>query len=148
MKVYLLQDVKSLGRKGEVVDVNDGFARNFLIKKNLGVQENSKLADETRKELKQKVRQKETEAKLQKKLLGKLKGFSLCLKKTAAESGSLYSAVREGEIAEGIRRELQIPANLSNIKLKEPIHSLGSFSVRFAEKGESVEFQVIVEKEQ
>lgn len=104
MKVILLKDVKDLGREGDVVDVSDGYARNFLFPQNLGVQASE---DELRRK---KEREQAEERKAKKEVgragdfAGKLEGFELIIKEKANEAGTFYAAVTKETVARALAK--------------------------------------------
>ena len=130
MKVILLQDVKSLGKKGEIVNVNDGYARNFLLPKKM-----AKVADnQAVKELKE--QNKSAEIKAQKEyeeaveLGDKMKEMNIEIYSKAGEGGRLFGSITAKEIAEQLKKQKGIAVDKRKILLNEPIRVLGS---RFVE---------------
>lgn len=126
MKVILLDDVKKLGKKGELVDVNDGYARNFLLKKKLGVEAtNNALNDLRLKKEADKRRQLELleEAK---ELAAQLKESKVTIKIKAGDGGRIFGSVSTKEIAKSIKEQLNLSIDKKKMQLDEPIKSLGS----------------------
>lgn len=126
MKVILLDDVKKLGKKGELVDVNDGYARNFLLKKKLGVEAtNNALNDLKLKKEADKRRQLELleEAK---ELAAQLKESKVTIKIKAGDGGRIFGSVSTKEIAKSIKEQLNLSIDKKKMQLDEPIKSLGS----------------------
>ena len=107
MKIILLQDVKSLGKKGEIVDVSDGYARNFIFPKKFGVEANAKNLNDLKlqKANDEKVAA-ENLAKAQ-ELSGKLKDRKVVVKLKAGEGGKTFGSVSSKEIAEVIAWQLE-----------------------------------------
>ena len=104
MKVILLQDVKGQGKKGEVVDVNEGYARNFLIKKGLAeIATASKLNDLTQKKAAADYHKAE-EVKATKALAAEIKGKSFIVKIKAGQNGKVFGSVTGANIADEIGR--------------------------------------------
>lgn len=129
MKVILLQDVKSLGKKGEIVNVNDGYARNFILPKKLGVEATGKNLNDLKlqKNNEKKVAQENLEAA--KALAAKLAegGVSLAIK--VGEGGRAFGSVSSKEIAAAVKEQMGLELDKKKISLKEPIKSLGTHIV-------------------
>ena len=130
MKVILLKDVKGTGKKGEVKEVSDGYARNFLLKKKLAV-----VADNTAvKELGEKKKseeikaQKEYEAAVE--LGKKMEELNVVIYTKAGDGGRLFGSITSKDIAEQIKKQHSIEVDKRKIHLDEPIRVLGS---RFVE---------------
>ena len=129
MKVILLQDVKSLGKKDEIVDVSDGYARNFVLPKKLGVEATPKNLNELK--LKKAHEEKVAAEKLAaaKELADKMKDESVTLSIKVGEGGKTFGAVSSKEIAEAMKKELGYDIDKKKIVVKEPIKSLGTHIV-------------------
>lgn len=129
MKVILLEDVKSLGKKGEIVNVSDGYARNFVLPKHVGVE----ATDKNKNELKL---QKQHEDKLAaerlaqaKELAVKLDGLTIEVSMKAGENGKVFGSVASKEIAEQASRQHGLTLDKKKIVLEEPIRSFGMHEV-------------------
>ena len=129
MKVILLQDVKSLGKEGEIVNVNDGYARNFIIPKKLGVEANSRNMND----LKLKKSNEEKIAKVNKeaaeKLAGELKAGQVALKIKVGEGGKAFGSVSAKEIAAAVKNQMGLDVDKKKIQLKETLKTLGTHMV-------------------
>jgi large subunit ribosomal protein L9 len=129
MKLILREDVKSLGKKGETVNVAEGYARNFLLPKGLAVPvTEGKLREAT---LIQDGRLKK-EARLQQNaesLAARLNGLALTVAARTGESGKLYGAVTNKDIALELERVLGKTFDKRKLELPEPIKTLGTFLV-------------------
>lgn len=125
MKVILLQDVKSLGKKGEIVNVNDGYARNFILPKKLGVEANSKNLNDLKlqKQNKEKVAQENLEAA--KELAKKLEEGKVELTMKTGEGGRAFGSVSSKEIAVAVKEQMGYDIDKKKIQMKESIKSLG-----------------------
>ena len=126
MKVILLEDVKSLGKKGEVVNVNDGYARNLLFKKNLGI-------EATKQNLNDLKLQKQNNDKLEaerleeaKKLAKELEEKEVVLAIKTGSDGRVFGSVSTKEIAE---EQLGYELDKKKMHLKDAIKSIGTFHV-------------------
>lgn len=128
MKVLLTQDVKAVGKKGEIVEVNDGYARNFLIKKGMAQQATSNVINETnqRNAALERQRQKEYEEAV---ALGKeLKGKSIVIPIKFGENGKPFGAVTSKEISQELAK-MGYEVDKKKINLKDSIKSAGIFDV-------------------
>lgn len=132
MKVILLQEVKGTGRKDQILEVSDGFARNFLLPRKLAREataealnsiEKAKEAQQHRED----VKKSEAEHKAR-----DLKGKLVVVKAKAGEGGRLYGSVTAAEIADALKAQHAIEVDRRKIELEEPIRSAGqtTFSVR------------------
>ena len=129
MKVILLQDVKALGKKGEVVNVNDGYARNFILPKKLGVEANGKNLNDPKlqKNNEAKVAQEHLDAA--KKLAEELKAGKVVLTMKVGEGGRTFGSVSSKEIAEAVKEQMHLDIDKKKIQLKEQIKTLGTHIV-------------------
>ena len=129
MKVILLQDVKALGKKGEVVNVNDGYARNFILPKKLGVEANGKNLNDLKlqKNNEAKVAQEHLDAA--KKLAEELKAGKVVLTMKVGEGGRTFGSVSSKEIAEAVKEQMLLNLDKKKIQLKEQIKTLGTHIV-------------------
>lgn len=129
MKVILLQDVKALGKKGEVVNVNDGYARNFILPKKLGVEANGKNLNDLKlqKNNEAKVAQEHLDAA--KKLEEELKAGKVVLTMKVGEGGRTFGSVSSKEIAEAVKEQMHLDIDKKKIQLKEQIKTLGTHIV-------------------
>ena len=125
MKVILKENVKSIGKKDEIVNVSDGYARNFLFPKNLAVEANSSnLAKlKTKKDSENfKKNQEKEEAKV---LAEKMEKVRLHFKVKTGENGKVFGGVSSKEIAEKLEKEYNFKVDKKKIELKETIKTLG-----------------------
>ena len=126
MKVILLKDVKGTGKKGEMKEVSDGYARNFLVPKKMAVQADSVAI----KELNEKNKSKEIKAQKEYEeavLLGKqMEEINIEIYSKAGEGGRLFGSITSKEIAEQLKKHKDIDVDKRKILLDEPIRSLGS----------------------
>ena len=129
MEIILTQDVRSLGKKGEVVKVSDGYARNFILPKKLGLQA-------TKQNLYELEQQKAAEAKRQKELLEEAKDFAKKLGKIsikvgikAGEGGKTFGSISTREIAAAVKDQFNLDIDKKKIQLSDPIKNAGSYTV-------------------
>lgn len=129
MKVILLQDVKSLGKKGEIVNVNDGYARNFILPKKMGVEATGKNLNDLKlqKNNEKKVAQEQLDAA--KALAEKLAKGKVELTIKVGEGGRAFGSVSSKEIAAAVKEQMGLDVDKKKIQLKETIKSLGVHNV-------------------
>ena len=128
MKIVLLQDVKGTGKKGEIKEVSDGYAKNFLLKKGMAkVADNSALAENKTKQSADAFH-KATEIANAKQIALKLKGKSVTLAIKCGENGKTFGSVTSKEIAEELVK-LGFEIDKKKIELKETIKTVGNFTV-------------------
>lgn len=130
MEVILLEDVKSVGKKGQVVTVNDGYARNCIIKKKLGIEATPKNINDLK--LKNANNAKIEKEKLEeaKKLSEELKEMSVTVKIKTGAGGKVFGSVSSKEIAEAIKKQLNLELDKKKMLLDEPIKSLGTHIIK------------------
>ena len=129
MKVILLEDVKSLGKKGDVLNINDGYARNFVLPKKLGVEANNKNLNDLKL-------QKAKEEKIARQQLEAAQAFAkemeedaVVLSIKAGEGGRTFGSVSSKEIAQAYKEQKGKEIDKKKIVLPEPIRSFGVFEV-------------------
>ena len=129
MKVILLQDVKSLGKKGEIVNVNDGYARNFILPKKLGIEATSKNINDLKL-------QKQNEEKVAQENLDAAKAFAeelstkeIILTLKVGEGGRTFGSVSSKEISEAAKKQLNLDIDKKKLQLENPIRNLGVTNV-------------------
>ena len=125
MKVILLQDVKALGKKGEIVNVNDGYARNALFPKKLAVEANAKNMNDLKLQNQHadKVAQENYEAALA--LAKELEDKKVVVKMKGGEGGRTFGSVSTKEIAAAAKEQLGLELDKKKMQLPEPIRSFG-----------------------
>lgn len=129
MKVILLEDVKSLGKKGEIVNVNDGYARNFILPKKLGLEANGKNLNDLKlhKANEEKVAKEVLEEA--KELAKKLEAGEVSLAIKIGEGGRSFGSISSKEIAVAVKGQLALEVDKKKIQLKDSIKTLGTHSV-------------------
>ena len=130
MKVILLQDVKSVGKKGDIIDANDGYARNFLIPKKMGVPANAENMNNLKL-------QKSNEAKIAQEQLEEAQNFAkeleskeVVLSIKAGEGGRTFGSVSSKEIATAFKEQCGITIDKKKIQLQESIKNFGVYEVK------------------
>ena len=129
MKVILLEDVKSVGKKDEVVEVNNGYARNVLFRKNLAIEATNKALNDLklRKANDDKLA---AEALADAKVLAKeIEEKQLVLKMKVGEGGRTFGSVSSKEISEAAKKQLNLDIDKKKLQLESPIRNLGVTNV-------------------
>ena len=129
MKVILLKDIRKLGKKDDVVEVSDGYARNFLLPKKMGVEANAENMAKLQAQNSSKQFKKDTEKEEAQKLAEKMNKISLRIQVKAGENGKIFGGVTAKEIAENLKKEYSIEIDKKKVLLPETIKNLGTFTV-------------------
>lgn len=130
MKLILLQDVKGQGKKGEIIEASDGYARNFLMPRKLAapatadVLNAKKIADEATQ------RRMRLEKEAAEKLAKELKDLPVHIKAKAGSGGKLFGSVTAKEIAEEMKKQYQVDVQKNKIVLEETIKNFGTYEVK------------------
>ncbi len=127
MKVVLLSDVKGQGKKGQIINVSDGYARNFLFPKNLATPADNKIMNELKGKEEAKLRQIELEKQAARDTAEKLKNVSVKIKAGAGADGRMYGSVTSKEIAEQLAAQHGIAIDKRKINLTDPIKAFGTY---------------------
>lgn len=127
MKVILKQDVKSLGKKGELVTVNDGYGRNYLIAKGFAVEANAKAMNELKNRQSADKYHKEQELKGAKETAAVLQGKTVKICAKAGSNGKLFGSITSKDISAVIKKEFDIDIDKKKISC-EDIKSFGTFT--------------------
>ena len=129
MQIILLEDVKALGKKGDMVNVNDGYARNFILPKKLGL-------EATPKNLNDLKLQKAAEAKRLQELLDeaqvyakKIEEITVKLTIKAGEGGRTFGAISTKDISSELKEQFGYDVDKKKLQLAEPIKNIGSYSI-------------------
>lgn len=145
MKVVLLKDVKGTGKKGEVKEVSDGFAKNFLLKNGSAKVADNGALSENKIQNDAKKFHKQQEILAAKELAKKIEGKTIKLQIKCGSNGKTFGSVTSKEIAEGLEK-ISITLDKKKIELKEPIKTAGSYSVLARVYPEiTAKFTVVVE---
>ena len=130
MKVILLEDVKTLGKKGDIVDVSDGYARNFILPKKKGVEASAANLNtlKLKKANEEKIAQENLEAA--QALGAQLEQAAVTIKIKAGEGGKLFGAISTKEIAAAIKAQHGLDVDKKKIVLDNPIKELGGYEVK------------------
>lgn len=129
MKVILLQDIKNVGRKDEIINANDGYARNFLFPKKLAVEATKDNLLKLQAKKDSTAHKKNLEIEANKEIAKKIENIILELKVKAGSNGKTFGGITSKEIADGIKNSLGIEIDKKKIVLKETIKTIGMFTV-------------------
>lgn len=129
MKVVLKEDVKSIGKKGEVHEVSAGYARNFLFPRNLAVEADTAALNEVKTKESAKEHHKAEEVAAAQQLADKLNGKTITIHAKAGDSGRLFGAVTSKDIADEATKLAGVPVDKRKVNLKREIKNYGSFEV-------------------
>ncbi|MEI6352632.1 MAG: 50S ribosomal protein L9 [Candidatus Nomurabacteria bacterium] len=153
MKVIFIQDVARVGRKGEIKNVADGFARNVLLAKNQAIV----ATDAAIKKIEQEKNNKESKKELDKNLFLKAindlqeilnnesKGLLEITGHKADDKGNLFSAIKEGDIVDSIFKKIKISLNPSQISLgKQSIKKFGEYEIELTDKANKKKIKILV----
>lgn len=148
MKVILLDDVKKVGKKGEMVDVSDGYAANFLFKKKLATPATNAAINDAKLAKESAAHKKATELAHAQEMQGQLKGKQVVLKIKSGEGGRTFGSVAAKDVGQAIEEQLKLDIDRKKIVLKDPIKTLGVHTVEIKLHPQVVgEIEVKVEAE-
>ena len=129
MKLILLGDVKSLGRKGDVVDVAEGYARNFLLPRNLAREANAGALAALGEQNKARAKREAQALDEARALAGRIESARLSVIAKAGGNGKLFGAVTNADVAAAIAAAVSAPIDKHKVEIKSQIKSLGSYDV-------------------
>ena len=130
MKVILLQDVKAQGKKGQIIEVSDGYARNFLFPKKLAAEatadviNSKKISDEAAQ------RRADLEKQAALELKARLEKMPVTLKAKAGTGGRLFGSITTKEISDALHEQYQVEIEKSKLSIDNPIKSFGTYEVK------------------
>lgn len=128
MKIVLLKDVKGTGKKGEIKEVADGFAKNFLFKNNFARLADNSAVNETKLQKDAANFHKQQELQAAKQLAKEVEGKTIVVKIKCGENGKTFGSITSKEISEELEK-INITVDKKKIDLKEPIKAVGSYTV-------------------
>ena len=129
MKVILLDNIKGVGKKDEVINASDGYARNFLFPKKLALEANSENLAKLKAKQASNDYRKDVEKQEAIKIAEKLKGILLKIKVKAGENGKIFGGVTAKEISDELKKQYNFEIDKKKIDLKETIKTLGTVTV-------------------
>ena len=129
MKVILKADIKGVGKKDQVINASDGYARNFLFPKNLAVEANAENMSKLKAKQDSNAFKKSQEKEEAQKLAEKISKILMKVQVKAGENGKIFGGVSSKEIAENLEKQYNIKVDKKKIDLKETIKTLGMFTI-------------------
>mgnify|MGYP001165858542 FL=1 len=129
MKVILLQDGKSLGKKGEIVNVNDGYARNFILPKKLGLEANGKNMNDLKLQKNNEAKVAKEHLEAAKELAKQLEAGKVEVAIKVGEGGKVFGSVSNKEIAAEVKKQLGLEIDKKKVQLKDALKTLGTHKV-------------------
>lgn len=129
MRVILLQDVKSLGKKGEIVNVSDGYARNFVLPKGLGVEADAKNMNDLKLQKANEAKVAKEQLEAAQELAKVLETKQVVVKIKAGEGGRTFGSISSKEIAQEAKKQCDLDLDKKKIQLPEAIKALGAYEV-------------------
>ena len=130
MKVILLQDVKGKGKKGQMIEVSDGYARNFMLPKKLAMEATADAINTMRMNDKAAAEKAAREKAAALEISNKLRAMTLIVKAKGGGAGRLFGSVTNTEIAEALKAQQKISLDKRKIVLDEPIKNTGTYTVK------------------
>ena len=148
MKVILLQDVKGTGKKNQLVNVSDGYARNFLFTKKLAVEATTDNLQKLKEFNASQDLKKQKEIEAAKELARKIEEIQIIIKAKSGETGKIFGGITSANISEELKKQHNINVDKKKIMLDEPIKLLGNYTVNMKlYEGINAKLKVNVEKE-
>ena len=149
MKVVLLADVKGHGKEGELVNVSDGYARNFLFPKKLAKEANAQAMNELKNAEAAKAFKIQTETEAAKKSAERLEGKSVHIAAKAGKEGRLFGSVTAKEVAEEIKKQYNVVVDKRKVTLESEIKQFGTFGCEVKlYTGVSAKMKVVVAEQE
>ena len=129
MKVILNQDVKGQGKKGDMINVSDGYARNFLLPKGLATEATKSAINEMKGKADAKAYREEKELEAAKELAAKIEAVSVTIESKSGDNGKLFGSITSGDVADALKMQGHIVVDKKKIVLHDPIKSVGEYSL-------------------
>ena len=129
MKVILMSDIKGVGKKDQIINASDGYARNFLFPKKLAVEANAENLGKLKGRNDSKQHKKDVEKNEAEQIAQKLEKITLTIEVKTGENGKIFGGVSTKEISEQLEKQHNIKIDKKKIELKETIKNLGTFNI-------------------
>ena len=129
MKVILTKDVKGQGKQGDVVNVSDGYARNYLFPRGLAIEADEKSLRALKEQKQKEAKRKQNELAEAQKLADTISQLTVVIKAKTGENGKLFGSITSKDIAEKLKSDYKIEIDKKKIELEEAIKSIGNFEV-------------------
>ena len=128
MKVILLQDIKNVGKKEEIINASDGYARNYLFPKKLAIEATKDNLLKLQAKKTSEANKKQAEIEENKKIAAKIEKMTLIIRAKAGANGKIFGGITSKEVSEELKKQFNIEIDRKKINLKETIKNLGEFS--------------------
>ena len=129
MKILLTEDVKKLGKKGDMVEVSDGYAKNYILPQKLGVEANKAIQNEWQVRKGSEANRRAREKQEAQALAAELNGKIITIRTKAGEGGKLFGSITSKEIAERLEKDHGISVDKRKIQLSDPIRAYGQYDL-------------------
>lgn len=130
MKVILLQDVKGKGKKGQMIEASDGYARNFLLPRKMAIEATADNVNTMKMNDKAKAEQQAREKAQAQAYAEQLKELTVELKAKAGNGGRIFGSITSAEVSDGLKKQFNINIDKKKIVQDEPIKSFGTFTMK------------------
>ena len=130
MKVILLQDIRGKGKKGQMIEASDGYARNFLLPRKMAIEATADNVNTMKMNDKAKAEQAAREKAQAQEIAEKLKDITVEIKAKSGNGGRLFGSITSQEIADALKKQANISIDKKKIVQDEPIKSFGDFSLK------------------
>ena len=128
MKVILLQDIKNVGRKEQIIEANDGYARNYLFPKKLAIEATKDNMLKLQAKKTSEANKKKAEIEANKEIAKKIEKIELTIKAKVGENSKIFGGITSKEIAEELKKQHKFEIDRKKIALKDTIKSLGRYT--------------------
>ncbi|MCM1091446.1 MAG: 50S ribosomal protein L9 [Butyrivibrio sp.] len=129
MKIILLQDEKKLGKKGDIIEASDGYARNYILPKKIGVEATAKNMNDLKLHKANDAKLAQEQLDAAKALAGELESKEIIVKIKAGEGGKAFGSVSTKELAAALKEQHNLEIDKKKIQLPDPLKSFGSYEV-------------------
>ena len=129
MKILLLEDVRKLGKKGEIVEVSDGYAKNFIIPQKLGREATKQVLNEWTQKKGSEANRKEQDRLESIEMVRTLEKTPIVIKGKAGDGGRLFGSITSKDLAEALKEQHNVDLDRKKIILKDPIRAVGNYSI-------------------
>ena len=146
MKVILLEDVKGKGKKDQVLDVSDGYARNYLFAKKLAIEADAKALNELKNREAARQHKYDVEKSAAEELAKQLEAITLVLYHEAGKDNKLYGAITTKEIVQQLKQDYGIEVDKKKLSMDAPIKAFGTYKIKaklFADVAATITVQVV-----
>lgn len=145
MKVILLQDIKNVGKKEQIIEANDGYARNYLFPKKLAIEATKDNMLKLQAKKTSEANKKKAEIEANKEIAKKIEALELTIKAKVGENSKIFGGITSKEISEELKNQYKLEIDRKKITLKDAIKSLGRFTaeIKFGD-GVSAELTINV----